>query len=89
LIVLDRVHSPIAYVIVQTGDVYLERDDDVPTATLTWTYPQAVALGVSTSPDLVGALARQLVLPYGGGFRRVTPDGACRGAVLMSAGRPG
>lgn len=56
----EGVHSPVAYVISQAGDVYLEREDDVHRVTLTYTHLQTAALSVSKSRDLIAALARQL-----------------------------
>jgi transcriptional regulator with XRE-family HTH domain len=56
----EGIHSPVAYVISQAGDVYLEREDDVRRVTLNYTHLQTAALSVSKSRDLITALARQL-----------------------------
>jgi transcriptional regulator with XRE-family HTH domain len=56
----EGVHSPVAYVISQAGDVYLEREDDMRRVTLTYTHLQTAALSVSKSRDLIAAIAREL-----------------------------
>jgi len=56
----DGVHSPVAYIISQAGDVYLERDDDMRRCTLTYTHLQTAALSASKSRDLIAAIARAL-----------------------------
>lgn len=56
----EGVHSPVAYIISQAGDVYLEREDDMRRVTLTYTHLQTAALSVSKSRELIAAIARQL-----------------------------
>jgi transcriptional regulator with XRE-family HTH domain len=56
----EGVHSPVAYIISQAGDVYLEREEEVRRVTLTYTHLQTAALSVTKSRDLIGALAREL-----------------------------
>jgi len=56
----EAVHSPVAYVVSQAGDVYLERDDDMRRVTLTYTHLQTAALSASKSRDLIAAIAREL-----------------------------
>jgi transcriptional regulator with XRE-family HTH domain len=56
----DGVHSPVAYVVSQAGDVYLEREDDMRRVTLTYTHLQTAALSVGKSRDLIAAIARDL-----------------------------
>jgi Domain of unknown function (DUF5753) len=54
------VHSPVAYIISQAGDVYLEREDDMRRVSLTYTHLHAAALSASKSRDLIAAIAREL-----------------------------
>jgi hypothetical protein len=56
----EGVHSPVAYVVSQAGDVYLERDDDMRRVTLTYPHLQSAALSSSKSRDLIAAIARGL-----------------------------
>jgi transcriptional regulator with XRE-family HTH domain len=56
----EGVHSPVAYVESQAGDVYLEREDDMRRVTLTYTHLQTAALSASKSRDLIAATAREL-----------------------------
>jgi transcriptional regulator with XRE-family HTH domain len=56
----DGVHSPVAYVVSQAGDVYLEREDDLRRVTLTYTHLQTAALSAGKSRDLIAAIAREL-----------------------------
>jgi transcriptional regulator with XRE-family HTH domain len=56
----EGVHSPVAYVLSQAGDVYLEREDDMRRVTLTYTHLQTAALSASKSRDLIAAIAREL-----------------------------
>jgi transcriptional regulator with XRE-family HTH domain len=56
----DGVHSPVAYIISQAGDLYLEREDDMRRVTLTYAHLQTAALSVSKSRDLIKAMAREL-----------------------------
>jgi transcriptional regulator with XRE-family HTH domain len=56
----EGVHSPVAYVVSQAGDVYLEREDDMRRVTLTYTHLQTAALSASKSRDLIAAIAREL-----------------------------
>jgi transcriptional regulator with XRE-family HTH domain len=56
----DGVHSPVAYIVSPAGEMYLEREDDVRRATLTYTHLQTAALSASKSRELIAALARQL-----------------------------
>jgi transcriptional regulator with XRE-family HTH domain len=56
----EGVHSPVAYIVSQAGDVYLEREDDMRRVTLTYTHLQTAALSASKSRDLIAAIARQL-----------------------------
>lgn len=56
----EGVHSPVAYVISQAGDVYLEREDDMRRVTLTYTHLQTAALSASKSRELIAASAREL-----------------------------
>jgi hypothetical protein len=62
----DGVHSPVAYIVSQAGDVYLERDDDMRRITLTYTHLQTAALSPSKSRDLIAATARELARPQVG-----------------------
>ena len=55
----EGVHSPVAYVVSQAGDVYLERDDDMRRVTLTYTHLQTAALSQAKSRDLIAAVAGQ------------------------------
>ncbi|MDG4827893.1 helix-turn-helix transcriptional regulator [Solwaraspora sp. WMMD1047] len=56
----EDVHSPVAYVVSQAGDAYLEREDDMRRVTLTYTHLHAAALSASKSRDLIAAIARDL-----------------------------
>jgi transcriptional regulator with XRE-family HTH domain len=56
----EGVHSPVAYIESQAGNVYLEREDDMRRVTLTYTHLQTAALSASKSHDLVAAFASQL-----------------------------
>jgi transcriptional regulator with XRE-family HTH domain len=56
----EGVHSPVAYVVSQAGDVYLEREDDMRRVTLTYTHLQTAALSASKSRDLIAAIASEL-----------------------------
>ena len=56
----DGVHTPVAYIISQAGDLYLERDDDLRRITLTYTHLQTAALSATKSRDLIAATARAL-----------------------------
>ncbi|GIG91459.1 helix-turn-helix domain-containing protein [Plantactinospora endophytica] len=56
----EDVHSPVAYVVSQAGDAYLEREDDMRRVTLTYTHLHAAALSASKSRDLIAAVARDL-----------------------------
>jgi len=56
----EGVHSPVAYIESQAGDVYLEREDDMRRATLTYTHLQTAALSQAKSRDLIAAIAREL-----------------------------
>lgn len=56
----EGVHSPVAYVISQAGDVYLEREDDLKRVTLSFTHLQTAALSASKSRGLIAAVARSL-----------------------------
>ena len=56
----EEVHSPVAYIVSQAGDVYLEREDDMRRVTLTFTHLQTAALSQAKSRDLIAAIARDL-----------------------------
>jgi Domain of unknown function (DUF5753)/Helix-turn-helix domain len=56
----EGVHSPVAYVESQAGDVYLEREEDMLRVTLTYTHLHAAALSASRSRDLIAVLAKEL-----------------------------
>jgi hypothetical protein len=56
----EDVHSPVAYVVSQAGDAYLEREDDMRRVTLTYTHLQTAALSASKSRTLIAAIARSL-----------------------------
>ncbi len=56
----EAVHSPVAYIESQAGDVYLEREDDLRRVTLTYTHLQTAALSQAKSRDLIAAIARDL-----------------------------
>jgi transcriptional regulator with XRE-family HTH domain len=56
----EDVHSPVAYIEGQAGDVYLEREDDMRRVTLKYTHLQTAALSASKSRDLIAATAREL-----------------------------
>ncbi|MEV6638090.1 helix-turn-helix transcriptional regulator [Actinoplanes sp. NPDC051470] len=56
----EDTHSPVAYVVSQAGDVYLEREDDMRRITLTYTHLQTAALSTSKSRELLAAIARDL-----------------------------
>jgi len=56
----EGVHSPVAYIVSQAGDVYLEREDDMRRVTLTYTHLQTAALSQAKSRDLIAAIAREL-----------------------------
>ncbi|MFI5494757.1 helix-turn-helix domain-containing protein [Actinoplanes sp. NPDC051859] len=56
----EGVHSPVAYVISQAGDVYLEREDDMRRVNLVYTHLQTAALSESKSRELIVAIAREL-----------------------------
>jgi transcriptional regulator with XRE-family HTH domain len=56
----DGVHSPVAYIESPAGEMYLEREEEVRRASLTYTHLQTVALSAGKSRDLMAALARQL-----------------------------
>jgi hypothetical protein len=56
----DDVHSPVAYVVSQAGDVYLEREDDMRRVTLTFTHLQTAALSQAKSRELIATVAREL-----------------------------
>lgn len=56
----ENVHSPVAYVVSQAGDAYLEREDDLRRVTLIYTHLHAAALSASKSRELIAALAKDL-----------------------------
>jgi transcriptional regulator with XRE-family HTH domain len=56
----EDVHSPVAFMETQAGDVYLEREDDLRRVTLTYTHLQTAALSQAKSRDLIAAIARNL-----------------------------
>jgi len=56
----EAVHSPVAYIVSQAGDVYLEREDDMRRVTLAFTHLQTAALSASKSRELIAAIAREL-----------------------------
>jgi len=56
----DAVHSPVAYIESQAGDVYLEREDDLRRVTLTYTHLQTAAISQAKSRELIAAIARDL-----------------------------
>lgn len=56
----EDIHSPVAYVVSQAGDVYLERDDDLKRVTLAYTHLHAASLSPSKSRELIAAIAKQL-----------------------------
>jgi Domain of unknown function (DUF5753)/Helix-turn-helix domain len=56
----EGVHSPVAFMETQAGDVYLEREDDMRRVTLTFTHLQTAALSQAKSRDLIAAIAREL-----------------------------
>jgi len=56
----DNVHSPVAYIDSQAGDVYLEREEDMRRITLTFAHLQTAALSRAKSRDLIAAIAREL-----------------------------
>lgn len=56
----EMTHSPVAYVVSQAGEVYLEREDDMRRVTLAFTHLQTAALSVSKSRELIAAIAREL-----------------------------
>jgi transcriptional regulator with XRE-family HTH domain len=55
----EGIHSPVAYIISQAGDVYLEREDDMRRITMAFTHLQSAALSASKSRDLIAAIARE------------------------------
>ncbi|WP_326552621.1 helix-turn-helix domain-containing protein [Micromonospora sp. NBC_01813] len=56
----ENVHSPVAYIESQAGDVYLERPEDMNRVTLTYTHLQTAALSAGKSRDLIAAIAKDL-----------------------------
>jgi len=56
----EDVHSPVAYIESQAGDVYLERPEDMNRVTLTYTHLQTAALSAGKSRDLIAAIAKNL-----------------------------
>jgi transcriptional regulator with XRE-family HTH domain len=56
----EDVHSPVAYIETYAGDVYLEREEDIKRATLTYTHLHAAALSESKSRALISAIAKEL-----------------------------
>jgi transcriptional regulator with XRE-family HTH domain len=56
----EDVHSPVAYIESQAGDVYLERPEDINRVTLTYTHLQTAALSAGKSRDLIAAIAKDL-----------------------------
>ncbi len=56
----EAVHSPVAYIESQAGDVYLEREDDMRRVTLRFTHLQTAALSQAKSRELMAAIAREL-----------------------------
>ena len=56
----ENVHSPVAYIVSQAGDIYLEREDDMRRVTLNFSHLQSAALSASKSRDLIAAIASEL-----------------------------
>lgn len=56
----EAVHSPVAYVVSQAGDVYLEREDDMRRVTLNFSHLQSAALSTRKSQELIAAIASGL-----------------------------
>jgi transcriptional regulator with XRE-family HTH domain len=56
----EGIHSPVAYIELPAGDLYLEREDDMRRVTLTYTHLQTAALSASKSRDLIAAIAKEL-----------------------------
>jgi hypothetical protein len=56
----EKVHSPVAYIGTYAGDVYLEKEDDLRRASLTYTHMHSAALSPTKSRDLIAAVAREL-----------------------------
>jgi hypothetical protein len=56
----EEVHSPVAYVESQAGEMYLEREDELRRVTLMYTYLHKAALSASESRELIAARAENL-----------------------------
>lgn len=56
----EAVHSPVAYIVSQAGDIYLEREDDMRRVTLNFSHLQSAALSTSKSRELIAAIASEL-----------------------------
>jgi len=56
----EKVHSPVAYVESQAGDMYLEREEDMRRISLTYTHLHAAALSASKSRELMKKIIKDL-----------------------------
>ncbi|WP_436532600.1 helix-turn-helix domain-containing protein [Actinoplanes sp. HUAS TT8] len=57
----DEMHSPVAYVECQAGNLYLEREDDLARSNVALNHIAAAALSKQQSRELIAAIARQFV----------------------------
>ncbi|AEV85772.1 DNA-binding protein [Actinoplanes sp. SE50] len=57
----EELHSPVAYVESQAGNLYLEREDDLARSNVSLNHITAAALSKQESRELIAAVARQLV----------------------------
>jgi hypothetical protein len=55
----ERMHSPVAYVEGQAGNLYMEKDEDLRRGTLAYNHMTAAALSKQESVKLITAVARQ------------------------------